>query len=346
MTITLSYVFDDEPGLTRQQSNGGFVYFHPDGRPVRSRAVIKRINSLAIPPAYADVWICRDPSGHIQATGRDAKGRKQYRYHPQWDHIRNATKYERMLAFGKALPEIRRRIAAFLKQEGMTRERVLAAVVKLLKLTLIRVGNDEYARKNKSYGLTTLLTRHVEVTGSTITFEFRGKSGIKQKVMIAHPGLAKFVKLCKSLPGRELFQYLDENGKRHAVSSADVNRFLQEISGSDFSAKDFRTWAGSVFAMSELKKLSFASEAEAKKNIVATVKAVAERLGNTPAVCRKSYIHPALLEAYMSGTLGAARPTRRMGARADEAEFLRFLKRLNGKNPRLAVNRATDGART
>lgn len=334
MTVTLSYIFDDEPGLTRLPSDGGFAYFFPDGRPVRAKAVIKRINSLAIPPAYTDVWICRDPNGHIQATARDAKGRKQYRYHPDWDHIRNATKYERMLAFGKALPGIRRGIAACLKQEGMARERVLAAVVKLLELTLIRVGNDEYARKNKSYGLTTLLTRHVEIARSRITFEFRGKSGVQQKVTLANPGLAKFVKLCKALPGRELFQYLDEHGKRHAVSSADVNGFLQEITGADFSAKDFRTWAGSVFVMSELRKLSFASETEAKKNIVATVKAVAERLGNTPAVCRKAYIHPALLEAYTSGMLAAAGTSgRRPGPRADEAEFLRFLRRLNSKAP-------------
>lgn len=333
MTITLSYVFDDEPGLTRQQGNGGFIYIHPDGRPVRSRAVIKRINSLAIPPAYADVWICRDPSGHIQATGRDAKGRKQYRYHPEWDTLRNATKYERMLAFGKALPGIRRRVAACLKQDGMARERVLAAVVKLLELSLIRVGNDEYARKNKSYGLTTLLNRHVEVSGSGILFEFRGKGGIKHNITIAHRGLAKIVKHCKSLPGRELFQYLEADGKGHVVNAADVNGFLQEISGADFTAKDFRTWAGSVFAMSELRKLGFSTETEAKKNIVATVKTVAERLGNTPAVCRKAYIHPALLEAYMSEALGAARPTLRKGQRVDEAEFLRFLKRLSRKAP-------------
>lgn len=328
MTITLSYVFDNEPGITRERGNGGFEYFYPDGRPVRSRAVIKRVNSLAIPPAYTDVWICRDPSGHIQATGRDAKGRKQYRYHPDWDILRNSTKYERMLAFGKALPEIRRRVAACLKQDGLPREKVLAAVVKLLELTLIRVGNDEYARKNKSYGLTTLLVRHVEVSGSRIRFEFRGKGGIKHSIGVVHKGLANIVRQCKNLPGRELFQYLDANGKCRAVSASDVNAFLQEISASDFSAKDYRTWAGSVFAMSQLRKLAFTSDAEAKKNVVATVKSVAERLANTPAVCRKAYIHPALLDAYVSGSLGVARPTGRPGPRADEAEFLRFLKRL------------------
>lgn len=292
MTITLSYVFDDELGLTRQRNNGGFVDYFPDGRPVRSKAVIRRINSLAIPPAYTDVGICRGPNGHIQATGRDAKGRKQYRYRPEWDTIRDATKYERMLAFGKALPEIRRRVAACLKQDGMARERVLAAVVKLLELTLIRVGNDEYARENSSYGITTLLTRHVEVSGSRINFEFRGKSRIEQKVTVAHRGLARIVKLCKELSGRELFQYLDPDGKCQAVGSVNVNGFLREISGADFTAKDYRTWAGSVVAMAELRKLTFSSETEAKKIIVATVKSVAERLGNTPAVCRKAYVHP------------------------------------------------------
>ena len=330
MTITLNYVFDNEPGLAREQRDGGFVYFYPDGRPVRRGAVIKRIHSLAIPPAYTDVWICRDPNGHIQATGHDARGRKQYRYHPQWNTIRDTTKYERMLAFGKTLPEIRRQVAACLKQDGIARERVLGAVVKLLELTLIRVGNDEYARRNNSYGLTTLLTRHVQVSGSTITFEFRGKSGIEQKVTVAHRGLARIVRLCRGLPGRRLFQYLDDDGRRRAVSSADVNEFLQEISGAEFSAKDYRTWAGSVLAMSTLKKLAFSTETQAKKNIVATVKVVAARLGNTAAVCRKAYIHPALLDAYLSGALrtSAAR-TRRPGSRADETEFLRFLERLS-----------------
>ena len=327
MPITLTYAFDDEPGLTRSPGENGFAYFYPDGSPVRSPRVIKRINSLAIPPAYTDVWICRHPNGHIQATGRDAKDRKQYRYHPEWDTIRHTTKYERMLAFGKALPGIRGRVAAFLKQDGMTREKVLAAVVKLLEITLIRVGNDEYARANKSYGLTTLQVRHVEIAGRRIRFSFRGKGGVAHAVTVEHRRLAQIVRQCKALPGQDLFQYLDESGNCRAVSAADVNGFLQEISGADFTAKDYRTWAGSVFVMSELRKLGFASENEAKKNIVATIKAVAERLRNTPAVCRKSYVHPVLLEAYRSGTLGPVRPGRRRGARADEADFLRFLRR-------------------
>lgn len=340
MTVTLSYIFDDEPGITRTRGNDGFDYFYPDGRPVRSRALIRRIRSLAIPPAYTEVWICRDPSGHIQATGRDAKGRKQYRYHPEWDTIRNGTKYERMLAFGKALPKIRKRVSACLK-EGTPRERVLAAIVKLLELTLIRVGNDEYARKNKSYGLTTLLARHVEVSGSKIRFGFRGKGGIEHNVTVRHPELAKIVKQCQGLPGRELFQYRDEDGRCRAVSAPDVNGFLREISGADFTAKDFRTWAGSVFAMAALRKLDCSSERAAKKGIVATTKAVAERLGNTPAVCRKAYIHPALLEAYTAGALGAAPLNGRRGPRVDEREFLRFLMRLNGTVPALRKTRGS-----
>jgi DNA topoisomerase I len=334
MAITLTYVFDDEPGLTRSRGNGSFLYFYPDGRPVRSPRVVKRINSLAIPPAYTDVWICRNPRGHIQATGRDARGRKQYRYHPEWDTIRHTTKYERMLAFGKALPGIRRRVAALLKQDGMSREKVLAAVVKLLEITLIRVGNDEYARTNKSYGLTTLQTRHVEIAGRRIHFSFRGKGGLAHAVTVEHPRLALIVRHCKALPGSDLFQYLDEGGNCRAISAADVNGFLQQISGADFTAKDYRTWAGSVFVMSELRKLPFTSEKEAKKNIVATIKAVAERLGNTPAVCRKSYVHPVLLDAYRTGALEARRPGMRTGIGADEADFLRFLK----LSPRVPVH--------
>jgi DNA topoisomerase-1 len=327
--VKLNHVSDEEPGFTRKCTTLGFQYFYPDGRPVRDRALIKRINALAIPPAYTDIWICPDPRGHIQATGRDARGRKQYRYHPEWDHVRNATKYERMLAFGKALPGIRKRVEACLKT-GTPREQVLAAIVKLLELTLIRVGNDEYARKNKSYGLTTLLCRHVNVSGSQILFEFRGKGGVQHNVAITHPELVKIVRYCQSLPGRELFQYPDEEGKCRAVSAADVNSFLREISGADFTAKDFRTWAGSVFALSALRKLNCSSEREAKKGLVSIIKAVAERLGNTPSVCRKAYIHPALLEVHIAGALGTARTNGHRGPRIDEAEFLRFLKRLNG----------------
>ena len=308
----LGYVSDSERGLTRARRGDKFVYFYPDGTRVSRSSEITRINALAIPPAYQDVWICRDPDGHIQATGRDAKGRKQYRYHPKWRTISDAAKFDRMLEFGQALPRIRRHIARALRLEGMPREKVFAAVLQLLEVTLIRIGNDEYARQNGSYGLTTLCTRHVEVSGSTVNFDFRGKSGIEHNVEIKHPGLAKIVKLCMQLPGRELFQYLDEDGRRHAVSSTDVNSFLQQIAGSDFTAKDYRTWAGSVMALDELAKLPAASERDAKKHILATASAVAERLGNTPAICRKSYIHPALLETYRAGKL---RVTRVRGAR-------------------------------
>jgi DNA topoisomerase-1 len=330
--VKLNHVSDEEPGYTRKCTTLGFQYFYPDGRPVRDRALIKRINALAIPPAYTDIWICPDPRGHIQATGRDARGRKQYRYHPEWDHVRNASKYERMLAFGKALPKIRKRVDALLKK-GTPRERVLAAIVKLLEHTLIRVGNEEYARQNKSYGLTTLQTRHVTVSGAEIQFGFRGKGGVQHDIAVIHPQLARVVKECQSLPGRELFQYRDEEGKCHVIGSVDVNAFLREISGADFTAKDFRTWAGSVYALSELRKLNGASGRAAKKGTVAIIKAVAERLGNTPSVCKKSYIHPALLEAHIAGALGPARTNGHRGQRLHEAEFLRFLKRLDGTTP-------------
>ncbi|MGQ0749093.1 MAG: DNA topoisomerase IB, partial [Betaproteobacteria bacterium] len=245
MPARLKHVLDEEPGIVRKMTSLGFKYYYPDGRPVRDRALVKRINALAIPPAYTDVWICPDPRGHIQATGRDARRRKQYRYHPDWDHVRNANKYERMLAFGRALPKLRKRVDHLMKH-GTPRERVLAAIVKLLEHTLIRVGNEEYARENKSYGLTTLQNRHCKVTGNEILFGFRGKGGIEHNITVIHPELAKIVKECKALPGRALFQYRDEEGKVHSVSSADVNDFLREISGEDFTAKDFRTWAGSV----------------------------------------------------------------------------------------------------
>lgn len=343
MPLTLHHVSDEEPGFTRICSTLGFQYFYPDGRPVRDRALIKRINALAVPPAYTDVWICSDPRGHIQATGRDARGRKQYRYHPEWDHVRNATKYERMLAFGKALPKLRKRINVLL-EKGTPRERVLAAIVKLLEHTLIRVGNEEYARKNNSYGLTTLHTRHVRVSGAEIQFGFRGKGGIHHSITVIHPELASVVKQCQSLPGRDLFQYRDGEGKSRAISAADVNDFLREISGEDFTAKDFRTWAGSVYAMSELRKLNGASRREAKKATVAIIRAVAQRLGNTPSVCRKSYIHPALLEAHITGALWTGRTKRHRGPRKDEAEFLRFLKRLN-KTPPIPSRRRVNVAR-
>ena len=327
LTTRLKRVSDDGPGITRKMTNLGFKYYYPDGRPVRDRALVKRINALAIPPAYTDVWICPDPRGHIQATGRDARGRKQYRYHPDWDHVRNATKYERMLSFGRALPKLRKRVDHLMKR-GTPRERVLAAIVKLLEHTLIRVGNEEYARENKSYGLTTLQNRHCKVTGKEILFGFRGKGGIEHNITVIDSELAKIVRECKALPGRDLFQYRDEEGKVHSISSADVNEFLREISGEDFTAKDFRTWAGSVYALTELRKLNGATGREEKKGVTEIIKAVAQKLGNTPAVCKKSYIHPSLLQSHSRGTLIMADTNGRSGAKLCEAQFLQFLKNL------------------
>jgi DNA topoisomerase-1 len=300
----------------------------PDGRAVRDKQTLQRIKSLVIPPAWTDVWICPDPRGHLQAVGRDARGRKQYRYHPRWQAVRAAAKFERMQAFGEALPRIRRKIAALLRHSGMPRDKVLAALVQLLDLTLIRVGNDEYARKNRSYGLTTLLTRHAGVEGKTVRFEFTGKSGVPHNVALRHAGLASFVRDCIELPGRELFQYVDDRGRRRSVSAADVNAFLQSIAGTGFTAKDFRTWGASVLALRALRKRAEAPPAQAKRNVVATVREVAEKLGNTPAVCRKSYLHPQLLDAYRNdpAAIGALRARTLRGMRNDESLLLEFLR--------------------
>jgi DNA topoisomerase I len=324
-TAGLHYVSDATPGLTRRRTGSGFTYFHPDGKRVRNRAIVARINSLAIPPAYTQVWICPDPNGHIQATGRDARGRKQYRYHPRWRTERDGTKYDRMLAFGAALPQIRRRVDADLALRGTPREKVLATVVRLLETTLIRVGNEEYVRTNKSYGLTTLCTRHVDVNGAEIRFEFRGKSGITHRVTVNEPRLAKIVRRCLDIPGQDLFQYLDEEGNARPIRSTDVNAYLQSASGADFTAKDYRTWAGSVLAMSELLRLPSDSARHARKNIVTTMKTIASRMGNTPAICRKCYVHPALLDAYTAGSLTVAIARRRGGLNREEAAFLGFL---------------------
>ena len=257
-----------------------------------------------IPPAWEDVWICSDQRGHLQATGRDARGRKQYRYHPRWREVRDETKYHRLIGFALILPAVRRRTDADLRRQGLPKEKVLAAVVQLLEKTLIRVGNDEYARTNRSFGLTTLRDGHVEVSGARLTFAFRGKSGVEHEVGLDDRRLARVVKACRDLPGYELFQYLDEEGKRQSVESSDVNEYLRDITGEDFTSKDFRTWAGTVLAAQLLKDFEvFDSDAQAKRNIVQAVEAVAKRLGNTKAVCRKCYIHPAILETYLDGSL-------------------------------------------
>jgi DNA topoisomerase-1 len=300
----LRYTSDDRPGIVRRRAGKGFSYRGPDGQPIRDERTLARIRSLAIPPAYTDVWISPDPRGHLQATGRDAKGRKQYRYHPRWREVRDETKYDRMIAFGQALPRIRERTDQDLRLPGLPREKVLAAVVQLLEKTLIRVGNDEYARQNGSYGLTTLRDKHVRVEESRVRFNFRGKSGIEHRITLKDRRLARVVKRCRDLPGYELFQYLDEDGQRQTIDSSDVNDYLREITGQDFTAKDFRTWAGTVLCSLTLQEFDpCVSETEAKKNVVAAVKRVSERLGNTPSVCRKAYIHPTVLDSYLDGSL-------------------------------------------
>lgn len=300
----LRYVSDARPGIQRKKSGTGFRYIGPDGKPVRDKEVLGRIRSLAIPPAWVSVWICPSANGHLQATGRDAKGRKQSRYHPRWREVRDETKYERMMLFGKALPAIRERVEHDLARPGLPREKVLATIVRLLETTFIRVGNEEYARKNKSYGLTTMREKHVDVEGSTVKFKFQGKSGVRHTIDVNDRRLARIVKRCLDLPGYELFQYLDADGEPHTVDSSDVNEYLREITGEHFTAKDFRTWAGTVLASMMLREFeAFDSQAQAKKNVIRAIEQVAARLGNTPSVCRKCYVHPAVLDCYMSGTL-------------------------------------------
>ena len=330
----LRYVNDDEPGIRRRRSGKGFRFVLPDGSPVLDAPTKARIARLAIPPAYTDVWICLDPDGHIQATGRDARGRKQYRYHPRWTEVRDADKFGRLLAFSRALPAIRARVEADMKRPDLSREKVLATVVKLLDSTLIRVGNDEYAKENKSFGLTTLRDRHVRVEGSEVRFRFKGKSGKEWDLKIRDRRLARLVKSCQDVPGQRLFQYVDEEGQRRAVTSGDVNGYIRAIAGEDFSAKDFRTWAGTVlaaFALKEFERVD--SAAAAKRNLTEAIRRVAARLGNTPAVCRRCYVHPEVTSAYLEGALleqaksMAERGLREelAGLSAEEAAVLSFL---------------------
>jgi DNA topoisomerase I len=303
-TAGLRYVTGEGRGIRRRRSGTGFVYVGPEGRTIRDPQELRRIKSLAIPPAWRDVWICPDSRGHLQATGRDAKGRKQYRYHPRWRDVRDETKYDRLIAFGRALPRIRARTERDLARPGLPREKILATVVRLLESTLIRVGNEAYARDNESFGLTTMRDRHAEVSGSTITFAFRGKSGIRHAIDLTDRRLARIVRQSRDLPGYELFQYLDDRGERKTIDAADVNGYLKEIAGEEFTAKDFRTWAGTVLAARALQEFhAFDSQAQAKRNVVNAIEAVAKRLGNTKSVCRKCYIHPAVLNAYMDGSL-------------------------------------------
>jgi DNA topoisomerase I len=302
--IGLRYVGNNVAGIARRGNNGDFRYVDADGKPIRDEATLARIRSLAIPPAWTDVWICPWENGHLQATGRDARKRKQYRYHPRWRDVRDEVKYGRMISFGKVLPVIRRKVEEALKQPGLPREKVLATVVYLLQATMMRIGNEEYARQNKSFGLTTLRDRHVRIDGSEVEFRFRGKSGIQHAIKVDDPRLARIIKRVRDLPGQDLFQYVDDEGESHSVGSSDVNDYLRSITGEDYTAKDFRTWSGTLLAALALQEYEkFDSEAQAKKNVVRAIEAVAERLGNTPSVCRKCYIHPAVIESYFDGTM-------------------------------------------
>jgi DNA topoisomerase-1 len=299
----LVYTTDDKPGIRRAGKAPSFRYLGANAKPV-SAADRARIRALVIPPAWTDVWICANPRGHLQATGRDARGRKQYRYHAKWRAVRDGTKYGRLADFAQALPHIRRRTEADLRAAGLPRRKVLAAVVRLLEKTFIRVGNDEYARTNRSYGLTTMRDAHVKIRGSRVQFVFRGKSGVAHELALDDRRLAKIVKQCRDLPGQELFQYRDERGRVVDIGSADVNEYLRQVTGEAFTSKDFRTWAGTVLALTLLRECEVVdSERLAKKNIVLAIEQVAAQLGNTRAVCRKCYVHPAVIDSYLDGSL-------------------------------------------
>jgi DNA topoisomerase-1 len=326
----LHYVIDGEPGIARVRHGKSFSYRNANGRAVRDAATLDRIRSLVIPPAWTDVWICARADGHLQATGRDARGRKQHRYHPAWTNARKNAKYDSMIEFALALPAIRRRVHADLRKAPLSREHVLATVVTLLEKTLIRIGNKEYARANKSYGLTTLLDEHVRITGSAVRFQFRAKSGVMQTIELNDAAIARFVKRCRNLPGKALFQYLDESGRPQCVDSVAVNAYIREITGHTFTAKNFRTWAGTVLAAKAVCDLpECTSDAAFRRNIVRAIDAVAAKLGNTRAVCRGSYIHPGVFDAYRGGITigGATQGPRRAGLSADEAAVLALLKR-------------------
>jgi DNA topoisomerase-1 len=303
----LRYVSDAFPGLRRQRRDDGFVYLGTDGPEITDDAEIQRIKKIGIPPAWTDVWICPSPLGHIQATGRDARKRKQYRYHPTWREFRDENKFDRMLDFGQALPRVRHRVMSDLRKQGLPREKVLATVVRLMDLTSIRIGNEAYARRNDSYGLTTMTGDHVDVNGTKVEFRFKGKSGKFHQISIRDRQLARIIERMTDLPGEELFQYLNGDAKPRSISSDDVNAYLREVSGHDFTAKEFRTWAGTVLAVRELQELGqFETERQAARQVVAAIKAVAKELGNTVAICKKCYIHPAVVQGYLDGTLFTA----------------------------------------
>jgi len=298
----LHYRLDTSAGIQRKPNGKSFTYVNPRGQKVRDRRLLERINGLVIPPAWKNVWINPDPQGHLQATGIDAAGRKQYRYHDRWRTSQDRAKYEKVLEFARALPRIHRRVSADLRKRSLPREKVLAGVIRLLEITLIRVGNEESSLNNHTYGLTTMRDRHVAITGQEVCFDFRGKSGIAHEILINDAGLARLIKQCRHVPGQKLFQYVDEDGESQNVHAGDVNEYIRESSGGDFSAKDFRTWAATALTIELLQDLDeFNSPTAAKQDVRRTIKLVAERLGNTTEVCRKSYIHPAVIEGYLAG---------------------------------------------
>ena len=330
----LSYTSDRGPGIRRRATRRGFAYADAGGRPVRDRATLERVRALAVPPAWTDVWICPSANGHLQATGRDSRGRKQYRYHKRWREVRDGDKYGRLIEFAKALPRLRRRYRRDMALPGLPKVKVVATVVCLLEESLIRVGNEEYSRANHSYGLTTLRERHARVRGARVRFQFRAKSGKEQAVEVEDPRVARVIRRLQELPGQALFQYIDDQGERHQVASDDVNAYLQEVTGMPFTAKDFRTWAGTVLCSRALREMEAAdSEAQRKQNVIRAIERVAEKLGNTRAVCRKAYIHPAITDAYLEGALldsvaqRAGAELKRRRVPADEAAVLEVLRR-------------------
>jgi DNA topoisomerase-1 len=326
--IGLRYVSDLMPGFRRIGTNKAFRYLDTEGHVIRNAETLERIRRLAIPPAWTEVWICPIPHGHLQAVGRDARGRKQYRYHPHWREARDETKYDRMLAFAQALPKIRRRVERDLRDKTLTRNKVLATIVRLLETTFIRIGNKEYQKHNDSFGLTTLQNRHVNVRGAEVRFFFRGKSGVKHTIDLENARLAKIVKQLRDLPGYELFQYVDDEGQLRKVESGDVNQYIREAADDEFTAKDFRTWAGTMLAAQELRNVAYATSKEAQQNLKTAMANVAGRLGNTVAVCRKCYVHPAILDGYLKGAFpGKASSARKSLLKPEEAEVVAFLAR-------------------
>jgi DNA topoisomerase I len=328
----LKYISDSSPGIRRFGTGKNFRYKDARGRLVRDEETLRRIKRLVIPPAWTDVWISPDPDGYLQAVGRDARGRKQYRYHVEWRTVRDETKYYRMLAFGRALPRIRARVQEDLAPTGLTREKVLATIIRLIDMTSIRVGNEEYMKQNQSVGLTTMRNHHVGISGQKVSFYFRGKSGVRHRISVEDRHLARTVRRLRDLPGYELFQYVDDDGNRHSIQSTDVNNYLREITDEDFTSKDFRTWNGTVLAAAGLCGMKpFKNQTQARKNVVAAVKSVSQTLGNTPAVCRKCYVHPAVFDAYVGNTLSNdfKSPRRNRGLSAEESALLCFLSKVS-----------------